>query len=147
MEDTNNISSIIAMLGAIFVAIEVLMGAPLGFELLILGVILLIASIVMFFTGSIYITIAVAVCLILFYIFYARSQVRSYLAVNTLNTNVDALIGEKAIVIEEISAKAVGKIKINGEIWRAQSNKLCLKNSCVKIISVSGVTLKVEPVS
>ena len=66
------------------------------------------------------------------------------LNITTHATNVESIIGETALVTESIAPDVFGKVKINGEVWRAEAHKKIEVGSKVRIISVSGVTLRVE---
>lgn len=54
------------------------------------------------------------------------------------------LIGKTAIVIEDITKKKIGKIKIGYRMYNAISNKKIKKGAIVKIVSIDGYILKVE---
>ena len=58
-------------------------------------------------------------------------------------SNVDALIGEKAIVTEPIDENKPGVVKIKGESWRAVTEKVDLR----KISGLRLSKLKVLPLS
>ena len=63
-------------------------------------------------------------------------------------TNSDRIIGETAIVTEQISnASNKGQIKISGQIWSAKSDdgNIINEGETVKIIAISGVKAIVEP--
>ncbi len=63
-------------------------------------------------------------------------------------TNADRIIGETAIVTEQISnASNKGQIKISGQIWSAKSDdgNIINEGETVKIIAISGVKAIVEP--
>ena len=63
-------------------------------------------------------------------------------------TNADRIIGETAIVTEQISnASTKGQIKISGQIWSAKSDNgnVINEGETVKIIAISGVKAIVEP--
>jgi membrane protein implicated in regulation of membrane protease activity len=65
-------------------------------------------------------------------------------------TNVQALIGQQALVIEPIEpVKNKGRVKIGGEDWKAKTknNQSIPKGTIVKIVDLEGVTLFVEPFS
>lgn len=66
----------------------------------------------------------------------------------TVRTNADSLIGEIAIVTEEIDNIAgKGTAKIQGEEWTARSTKdevIIEKGAKVKILGISGVKLVVS---
>jgi membrane protein implicated in regulation of membrane protease activity len=62
----------------------------------------------------------------------------------TVKSNVDALIGIKAVVIDKIMPFKPGFVKVLGEIWRAKSDIEILEGQMVKIMSIDGTTLIVE---
>ncbi|SHH16613.1 NfeD family protein [Thermosipho atlanticus] len=62
--------------------------------------------------------------------------------------NIDEIIGKRALVIEEIDNKAgKGVVKVNGDTWRAYSQKDDIKikkGEHVKVLQVEGAHLIVE---
>jgi membrane protein implicated in regulation of membrane protease activity len=62
----------------------------------------------------------------------------------TIESNVDALIGAKAIVTSKITPFSPGFVKVSGEIWRAESSVEILEGEAVKIKGINGTTLTVE---
>ena len=63
----------------------------------------------------------------------------------TVPTNVYGIIGKEGIVIENIDTSlCTGKVKVNGEIWSAISDKNIEKGTKVKVNSVDGVKINVE---
>lgn len=60
-------------------------------------------------------------------------------------SNVDRMIDQVAIVIEAIDPDLGGKVKFEGEIWRARAAVPVAVNAKVKIKSVSGTKVIVEP--
>ncbi len=64
-------------------------------------------------------------------------------------TNVDAVIGEKAIVISPILPYEVGQVKIGGQVWSAvgkHPDDTFEKDQLVKITAVEGVKVIVTAV-
>ncbi len=62
-------------------------------------------------------------------------------------TNVDALVGQQAMVLEEINnLKNTGRVKVGGEDWKAISkdDSIIPSESKVKIVAIDGVKLIVE---
>ena len=57
----------------------------------------------------------------------------------------DRLIGEKGIVIEDISPDNGGIVKIGGDIWRAISDQKISKDERILVEKIKGVTLVVKP--
>jgi membrane protein implicated in regulation of membrane protease activity len=63
-------------------------------------------------------------------------------------SNVDALIGERAVVIEPISPQASGLVKVKGESWRARSEDESFnKDQWVDIVKIEGTHVVVRRVS
>lgn len=70
-----------------------------------------------------------------------------YLNKDRTKTNIDSLIGETAIVLEEINnLKAQGQVSIRGQEWTARSadETIIAKDSLVEIVEISGVKLLVK---
>lgn len=59
-------------------------------------------------------------------------------------SGVSLLIGKQAVVISSINADGNGRVKVQGEIWKAISDKNVEKETEVTIIAIDGLTLKVE---
>ena len=59
-------------------------------------------------------------------------------------TNLDRIIGEEAIVTEDITKNSVGEVKVEGKRWSAISKSKCLKGDIVKVLKIDGVKLIVK---
>ena len=62
-------------------------------------------------------------------------------------TNVDALVGEEAVVIEEITPHNTGLVKVKGQNWTAvacDKDAAIPKDSTVKVKAIEGVKLIVK---
>ena len=59
-------------------------------------------------------------------------------------TNLDRIIGEDAIVTEEITKNEIGEVKVDGKRWSAISKDKCQKGDTVKILKIDGVKLIVK---
>lgn len=100
------------------------------------------AAITAYFYPFVY-QLAVFVLLSLILIIYSRKVI---LGKNEARTNVEALVGQKALVIEPIQKIYCdrGLVKINGEIWRAYTEEGEIpQGMMVTIIEVNGTKLKV----
>ena len=73
-----------------------------------------------------------------------RPLFKKYVAKQKTETNVDSLIGTKAIVIEDIKENSMGKVKTEGEIWLAVSKENIAKGETVIIESIDGTKLVVK---
>jgi len=144
MPTLQNPNITLIILGILAIIVEIILGAATGFELLIIGIVFIIGGAIGMLTGSMMIAIGTIIVLILGCVFFGRKMIKQALHVTTSKTNIDSIIGKQGVVVETINPEVPGQIKYEGEIWRAESEKALSKGKKVKIISVSGVTLKVE---
>ena len=131
--------------GIIAMIVELLLGVATGFDLFIIGILLIIAGAVALFS-SFFIGVVTAVVLCLAYVLFGRKVVKQTLSIETKKTNIDRIIGRKALVTKLITPTHPGQVKIEGEIWRAESGTKIENGEEVEIISVTGVTLKVQKI-
>lgn len=68
-----------------------------------------------------------------------------FLKAKSILTSADKIIGEKGIVTISISKKQYGEVKVNKKKWTAYADEPIVKNTKVRVLSVDGVRLKVEP--
>lgn len=98
-------------------------------------------------------TIQVALFLIVSIILLVltRPVAVKYLDSKTQKTNSEALIGQKAVVLQTIdNLKTEGQVKVNGMEWtaRAKMDEMVIpEGEVVTILEIQGVKLIVEPVS
>ena len=93
--------------------------------------------------------VQVAVFLILSLVLLAttRKIFVNKLKTGSEKTNVDALVGEEAVVLEDITPFNTGLVKVKGQNWTgiaAAKDASILKGSTVKIKAIEGVKLIVE---
>lgn len=112
-----------------------------GFLVFWFGVGALIAMIVSFFTSNIIIQTAVFVISSTILLLATKPFVKKFVDVKTTKTNAFSIIGKKAVVIKEISLHSVGQIKINGEVWSAETedDETIVEGSEVEIMQIKGV--------
>ena len=121
-----------------------------GFLIFWLGIGALLAMIVSFFKTNIIIQTAVFVISSIILILATKPFVKRFVDVKKTNTNVFSIIGKKALVIKEIDPiNAKGQIKVNSEIWSAESEngEKIEEGSEVEIIRINGVKAIVKKVS
>lgn len=61
-------------------------------------------------------------------------------------TGADELLGLQGIAMSPLLAGAEGMIRVHGELWRAISSQPVPEGNPVRVVSVQGLQLKVEPV-
>jgi membrane protein implicated in regulation of membrane protease activity len=81
--------------------------------------------------------LAIAIVLLVF----TRPIAIKKLKVGKIKTNIDALVGERAIVVTGIGKFERGEVKIRGQIWTAVSedNTAIEKNTECSVVRIEGV--------
>lgn len=137
--------------GMVAIIAELVLGVATGFDLLLMGLIFVIAGLIGMAVGSFTTALVTIAVLSIFYAFVGRRFVKSKLTIHTTKTNVDAILGKKAVVVQKITPSKAGQVKVDGEIWRAEvasnastPDKTLDEGSEVVVDSVSGVTLTVK---
>lgn len=110
-------------------------GAVVGFIASILGANVIIQ-------GILFLVVSIALLV------FTRPFAARYINKNHEKTNVDSLIGKRAVVTQEIdNLKETGEAKLEGKEWMARTAKesdVIPKGSVVTVIRVSGVKLIVK---
>lgn len=118
---------------------EVLTG---GFVLIMLGVGALAAAAFAALGGSIWGEVAVFAGTSVALTTLARPVLKRRLYTAHVPTNVDALLGDKAIVVSTVDAHG-GKIKLRGELWSARAydeTEVLEPGQRVTVMTISGAT-------
>ena len=106
--------------------------------------------IVSFFTDNLFIQTAVFVVSSCVLILSTKPLVNRYVHNKpTKPTNVSSLIGTRGVVTAEINPmKALGQVKVNGQIWSAKCDEdiVIAKDTEIEVTKVEGVKLIVAPV-
>lgn len=134
------------IIGLILALIELVLGVATGFDLVIIGTILVIGG----FTGNIYhnvyFTLGFTSLLGVAYLWLGRSFIKQKLIIASKHTNIDKLIGKKAVVIRSITPSTAGMIRVDDEDWRASSDEVLYEKDRAEILTIEGVTLIVKKV-
>ena len=123
--------------------------ATVGFLIFWFAIGSLVAMVASFFIDSIIIQTTIFVISSTILIFSTKPFVKKFVDVKKTNTNAFSIIGKNALVIKEINPiQAQGQIKINGEIWSAESdnNKIIPEGSEVEILQIRGVKTIVKTI-
>ena len=123
--------------------------ATVGFLIFWFGIGALIAMIVSLFTTNIIIQTTVFLISSTILIFATKPFVKKFADVKKTNTNAYSIIGKKALVIKTIdSIHSVGQIKLNGEVWTAESenNEIIEEGLEFEFLEIKGVKAIVKPV-
>jgi membrane protein implicated in regulation of membrane protease activity len=125
--------------GFALIVAEVLTG---GFVLIMLGVGALAAAGVAALDESIWVEVAVFAGVSVALTTLARPVLKRRLHTAHVPTNVDALLGDRAIVVSTVDANG-GKIKLRGELWSARAydeTEVLEPGRRVTVMTISGAT-------
>ncbi len=136
------------LLAAIFIVIEII---TLGLTTIWFAGGAFVAAIAAACGANLVVQIILFVVVSLVLLFVTRPIAVKHLNANTEKTNAEALVGAKAVVLEEINnLKETGKAKVNGMEWTARAksdDEIIPVDSMVTITEISGVKLIVEKVA
>lgn len=142
-----NPEQIMVIIGLILAGLELMAGVQMGFDLVLLGSILVISGFVGMVGGGIYLSLALAAVLSGMYIFFGRKIIQSKLIVATKHTNIDKLIGKTGVAIRSITPDTAGMVRLEDEDWRAVGDEVIYEKDKVVVEAVEGVSLKVKKVA
>jgi len=129
----------------ILVILEIVTFSVFFFTCLAVGA--LFAAVLTYFNVSIWISVGVFVVISVLSIYTIRPIFKKMLKkAETVESNVDALIGAEAIVTGTITPLKDGFVKVFSEIWLASADEEIKEGEKVKIISISGTKLFVKKV-
>lgn len=110
----------------------------------------LISAIASYFGASIIVQLVLFLAVSLILLFFTRPLAIRYMNKGVEKTNVNSLIGKKAVVLQEVNDLAqTGLVRINDIEWMAraeQENLTIPKDAVVIVRKVQGVKLIVEEV-
>ena len=144
----NGWSWFLVIAGTILVLIEVALGGFAGFDLVLIGSALVVGGALGLFLSNPLVGLVTAGVLAVAYVLVGRRWVRSRLRVNTVPSNVDAILGAEAMVVQRVARHEAGQVRVRDEIWRAiaapDAPGPYEAGSVVHVESVDGVTLRVR---
>lgn len=121
--------------------------ATAGFILFWFGVGALVSAVLALIGMHIYVQIAAFVVVSTILLIFTRPIIKRMLKGNNIPSNVYALSGKIGMVVQDIdNINGEGQVKVNGEIWRAESEdgSRIQTGTEVKILRVEGVRLVVN---
>jgi len=134
--------------GAVFILVEVAFGGFAGFDLVLIGSAFLVGGAVGLLTHSPVVGLVVASALCVGYIAVGRRWVRARLKSQSMPSNADALLGQRAMVMARVAEHQPGQVKVRDEVWRAVpapgAGGPFEAGAVVTVEGVDGVTLRVR---
>lgn len=101
--------------------------------------------------GGILLQVVLFLAISIILLIFTRPFAAKYINKNKVRTNIDELIGKKAVVIEQIdNLAATGQARLEGKEWTArteQDNVKIPEGTTVTVLRISGVKLIVEPIN
>jgi membrane protein implicated in regulation of membrane protease activity len=139
---------VLVVMGAVMVLVEAALGGFAGFDLVLIGSSFVLGGALGLLTGNATVGFITASALCVLYIVAGRRWVRARLKRPSIATNTDALIGQRALVTQVLSAHQPGQVSLRGEVWRARPapDEPGTLEAGVEVLveSIDGVTLTVR---
>jgi membrane protein implicated in regulation of membrane protease activity len=134
--------------GLFLITLEIMLGAATGFDLALVGLSLATGGAVGLWFESTKVALFASGALAFIYLGFFRARLRSRVIPPGAPSNVDAIIGCKAVVTAPITRGAPGRVKTGDETWRAVLSSSAQHSRDigdeVLVESVDGVTLIVR---
>ena len=123
--------------------------ATVGFLIFWFGVAALITCLLSLFISNVIAQTVIFVILSVILICLTRPFAEKMNKNDNIVTNSNAIIGKEGVVTKDITSNDVGQVKVSGDIWTAISTytDIIPKGSTIKVLSIDGVKLVVEPVT
>lgn len=139
-----NLTNFLLATGLLLILAELIAGIDTGFDLVLIGSILILSGLLNLLFPNPMTTLIFAALLSGLYILIGRKLIRKNTSIKTHKTNIDSLVGKRGIVLETITKSTAGLVKVEDEKWRARAEKRIEKNTEVEVLSVEGVTVIVK---
>jgi membrane protein implicated in regulation of membrane protease activity len=131
------------IIAAILIIFEILIPSFFFFTCLAVGSVFAAAA--AYFNISSWIEFVVFIVVSILSLYLIRPIFKKMMSKSeTVNSNIDALIGTTAVVTERVTPLRVGLVRVLGEIWRAESDIELETGETVKIKNIDGTTLTVK---
>ena len=123
--------------------------ATVGFLIFWFGVAALITCLLSLFISNVIAQTVIFVILSVSLICLTRPFAEKMNKNDNIVTNSSAIIGKEGVVTKDITPNDVGQVKVSGDIRTAISTytDIIPKGSTIKVLSIDGVKLVVEPVT
>ena len=131
------------MAGVVLLILELF---SMSFFLLWIAVAAILAGVVAIFVPIAWVQWLVFAILSIALLLATRPLARSLHGSVTLLSNVDAMVGQRGVVIDAIDPlKNVGRVRIGSDEWRARAEQAIPVDAWAEVTSVAGTTLTVRP--
>jgi membrane protein implicated in regulation of membrane protease activity len=138
---------VLLIAGALMILVEVVLGGFAGFDLVLIGSAFVVGGAVGLLLGNAPAGFIIASVLCVGYIALGRRWVRGRIQSRRVHSNVDALVGQQALVTSRVATHEPGQVRVKDETWRAVPAAGVgpfEPGSMVTVAGVEGVTLQVR---
>ncbi len=144
---TITLPHVFVVIGLLMVLAELVLGIQTGFDLLLIGSIMVISGFVGLLTGSELIMLVLAIGLSIFYIAIGRKRIRRKITTVAKKTNIDRVVGSTGTVVRDINPTTAGIVRVDDEQWRAAAEEVLYEGDPIIIEAIDGVTVLVRKLS
>ena len=106
----------------------------------------LVSLILSFFIDNFLIQLGVFVILGIILLITTKSKLQALVNERREKTNIDRIVGMQVYVVEKITKRKNGAVKVDGKVWTAFADQTIPKDSDVEILAIEGVKVKVKKV-
>ena len=106
----------------------------------------LVSLILSFFIDNFHIQLGVFVILGIILLITTKSKLQALVNERREKTNLDRIVGMQGYVVEKITKRKNGAVKVDGKVWTAFADQTIPKDSDVEILAIEGVKVKVKKV-
>ncbi len=133
----------------LIIVFAIIEGVTLGLTSIWFALAGIVALLLSFLNVSWVVQCVVFLVLSLIFVIYTRPIAKKYMKVGQTKTNVDAIIGQRGVLVKDITPHNTGQVKVKGQVWTAKSSDFETLSSGdeVEIISVEGVKLIVKKIT
>lgn len=139
--------TIFIILGLLLILLELFVGVETGFDLVMLGLALILSGAITYTSDSYVLCVVLACILCTSYIVFGRKHIKAKMKATLKKTNIDSIVNKTGSVIKDIDKEIGGIVKIGNEEWKAESEGNIKKGESVSVTKVKGVTLIVEKIN
>ncbi len=135
---------IFIIIGMVMILLELIVGIDTGLDMVFLGSAFILGGLISWPLHSWILTVVITCVICIAYIALGRKYIHKWTAGKKTKTNIDAIIGQRGLVIKKITPTTDGRVKVRNEEWKARANREIPDGEEIVVTAVSGVTLIVE---
>lgn len=138
------LSFVFVIVGLFLILLELGVGVETGLDMVFIGSALIIGGLASWVSHSWLVAVIVTCAICVAYVALGRRYIHRRMLIKKEQTNIDAIIGRRGIVLKSITKNVDGLVKIGNERWRARAEENIKKGDEIIVNGISGVTLIVE---